>query len=219
MKSTKTLWLLAVVAMTLLGLQAAPAASAAAKFTAGGVELFNMTSFNHELTVTGSTVDCENVLFSGSTTGSSFAEQTVGPTYPIWCTAFGFAEAVVSSNGCETTFKASTSIERATVSLNGCGTGTAADKTKGIQISVVVPFFATCVVDVPEQSIERAAHYTNFGSNTIEIGIFVGGVMTDVTTSTGFCPLTTGTHSGANGATLSAEIIWGSANGVKWDAM
>jgi hypothetical protein len=218
MRNIKMLGLLAVSAMALVAFVGTTSASATA-FTSGGAgeALKHTTTQPHVFTITGAEVECETINFTGTTTAPSAGEQKVNPSYDN-CSAFGFAEAEVHENGCEFTFKAATtgSPGHATVLLHGCGTGTDPDKTKGIQITVHVPFFATCVVDVPEQSVDTAVRYTNDGVKAVTVDITANKVMADVTTSTGFCPLTPGTHSGANGGTYKGQSTITTTNGVQY---
>jgi hypothetical protein len=218
MRNMKILGLLVVSAMALVAFVGTSSASATA-FTAGGAgeALKHTLVEDHVFTITGAEVECETVNFTGTTTGTSAASQLVVPSYDN-CEAFGFAGADVIENGCEFTFNAATTAGStdATALLHGCGSESAADKTKGIQISVVVPFFATCVVDVPQQSVAKAVHYTNNGTKAVNIDVTATEVMADVTTSTGFCPLTTGTHSGANGGKYDGESTVTTTNGVQY---
>jgi hypothetical protein len=212
MRNIKMLGLLVVSAMALVAFVGTSSASATA-FTAGGAgETLNDTTLeDHVFTVTGAEVECETIDFVGTTTGVSAETQTVSPAYDD-CEAFGFAEAQVVENGCDYTFKSATtgSPGHATVNVEGC-----TDKTKGIQISVNVPFFATCVADVPEQSVDTAVRYTNL-SPGVRIDVTAKGIMADVTTSTGFCPLTTGTHSGANGGEYKGASSVNTTKGVTY---
>jgi hypothetical protein len=205
MGKIKLLGLLAVSMLALIASVGPSSASAAAQFTAGDAERFLSTTTveDHLLSVTGAEVDCESTGFFWMESEKKAPEQTLLPSYEN-CDAFGFAEAIVDTNGCELVLKAETSGEHGGLVLTGCGTGTAEDKTKGIQIEVNVPFFAKCVVDVPEQSIEKAVRYTNSGGG-VNIKFTMSNIMLDVTTSTGFCPLTTGTHSGGKGGDYVGE--------------
>jgi hypothetical protein len=200
MRNIKMLGLLAVAAMALAAFVGTSSASATA-FTAGGAgETINHTTIeDHVFTITGAEVSCETVDFNGTTAGASVSEQILSPSYDD-CEAFGFAEAEVVENGCDWLTKAATtgSPGHATKALVNC-----ANKTTGIRISVNVPFFANCTMDVPEQSIDTAERYTNLGNNAERVDYTPKVYMADVTSSTGFCPLTTGTHSGANGGTMS----------------
>jgi PII-like signaling protein len=205
MGNVKLLGMLGATALALVSFLGTSSASAAAQFTAGGAgeTLSTNTIEQHVFTITGGDVECDTTSFTGTSFGKEASEQTLTPTY-AGCEAFGFAGAIVSTNGCEFALKAGTSGEHATLALAGCGSGTAEDKTKGIQISLEVPFFATCIVDIPEQSIEKAVRYSN-AAGGMNIEFTMSKMMTDVTTSIGFCPLTTGTHSGASGGTYEGE--------------
>jgi hypothetical protein len=220
MRNIKMLGLLVVSAMALAAFMGTSLASAetAGKFTTGGPgeNIVHSETANHVFEITGATVDCETTNFTGTTTGKEQTKQTVSPSYN-GCEAFGFAEAEIHENGCELTFTATTTgvTGHADVHVEGCGTGTSADKTKGIQITVVVPFFATCIVDVPEQTVGTAVRYSET-TKPINISVTASKVMADVTTSTGFCPLTTGTHSGENGGKYTGGSSVTTANGAEY---
>jgi hypothetical protein len=212
MRKIKMFGLLAMAALALVAFVGTSSASAAA-FTAGGAgETLNHTLIeDHVFTITGSAVECETVDFNGTTTGASASELQVTPVYED-CQAFGFAEASVDPDGCRFSLKASTTGDpgHSTVLLHNCE-----KPTEGIKISVNVPFFATCVADVPEQSIDTMIKMQNVNGQ-LRIKTTGSKVMVDVTTSTGFCPLTTGTHSGANGGTYSGESALTTAKGLSY---
>jgi hypothetical protein len=211
MRNIKTLGLVAAAALILVTSIGTSSASAAA-FTAGGAgeALKHTLTDDHVITITGAEAECETINFTGTTTGASAASQSVSPSYKD-CEAFGFANAEVHVNGCDYIFKSETILsQHATASITGCGS-----PTQGIQITVHVPFFATCVVDIPEQSIANAASYLPQNKSTY-ISITASKIMMDVTKSTGFCPLTTGTHSGANGGSYNAGSAFTTTNGFTY---
>jgi hypothetical protein len=216
MRNIKMLGLLAVAAMAMVAFVGTTSAAAEkpGTFTTGGPgeELQHTELENHVLSFTGSELDCETIDFNGTSTGASAAEMSVTPVYSN-CESFGFAEAEVHENNCTFRYKATTTGTpgHATVLLHNC-----IEKTKGIQITVHVPFFATCVVDIPEQSIDTAVRYTNVNAKSVRVDWTASKIMFDVTTSTGFCPLTTGTHSGANGANYKGASTFTTTNGIQY---
>jgi len=219
MKGLTTLGLLTSVALALAALVGAPTAAATSTFTSSGSGV-NVTSTNppiqYHVFILESEAECEEVTFTGQTTGASSETLTLKPTYKK-CKAFGFANATVTTGTCSYTFKAATDAGgSATMSLSGC-----ADATKGIQIEVNVPFIAKCVVDMPHQSISGLVHYTNKTPTVTTMDIefdmtAIGGIMYDVTTSTGACPLTTGTK-GAGGY-YGVSTVTAADNNITWSA-
>jgi hypothetical protein len=212
MRKIRMFGLLAVTAMGLAAFMGTSSASAAA-FTAGGAgePFINELVEDHVFNLTGSTVECDTVDFPGTTTGTSAPAVTVNLEYDA-CEAFGFAEAAIDENGCEVSLMAATTGEpgQANIELHGCD-----NKTAGVQITVNVPFFATCTVDVPEQTIGAAARYTNTNPGG-EIDVAAQEIMVDVTTSTIFCPLTTGTHSGEEGGSYMGASRLDTLKGVHY---
>jgi hypothetical protein len=197
---------LAGVTVALMAFAGTSSAMAVGTFTASesGEALSEFPLLIYQFTFTDAIVECETAEFVGVTEGKSYKEQTLHPAFSK-CEGFGFAEANVIENGCEFTLKSTTDEnEMATFSLNGC-----TDSTKGIQFEVNVPFFAKCVVDTPEQSIASAISYLNVAFN-IDVRFFGSEIMFDATTSTGFCPLSTGTHSGTSGGHIGGESRIGS---------
>jgi hypothetical protein len=219
MKNIRTLGLVAVAAIAIVAFVGTSAASAA-KFTAGGTEaLFTNTIADHAIDITGAEVECETVSFSGTAWAGETSILTMSPSYSK-CKAFGFAEASILANGCELYFYAETEFfsNHAIGNIDGCGDGSTGAVMKGIQVSVNVPFFATCLVDLPEQAIGGAVHYTNIGGAGIAVDFTMEWINADVTTSTGFCPLTTGSHTGVNGADYDGSTGVSTAKGFQWDA-
>jgi hypothetical protein len=213
MRNIKMLGMLAVSAMALAAFVGTTSAMAEKPgtftFSKVGEELQHTELENHILAYTGAETDCATIDFNGVT--SSKTEQVVVPSYKE-CEAFGFAEAVVDTDSCVYTFNATTTDTpgHAAVNLSDCS-----NATRGIQISVNVPFFATCVVDIPEQSIDRAVRYTNVNAKSLRVDWTASNIMLDVTTSTGFCPLTTGTHSGADGGSYKGASTFTTTNGMQ----
>jgi hypothetical protein len=212
MKKIKTLGLLAASALALVAFVGTPSASAAAFTTGGAGETFTSTMItDHIFELTGGQIECNTVEFKGSSTGASAAEITLTPVYDE-CVSFEF-ENEIEENTCEITLKAATTGEpgHATVSLHSCE-----NKTVGMGFSIHVPFFATCIVDFPEQSISTATRYSNLEPGGGRVDITADSIMFDVTTSTGFCPLTTGTHSGANGGSYTGASEMDTPKGVHY---
>lgn len=110
------------------------------------------------------------------------------------------AEGVSVNTGASTCvydLQAATTSEMGEVIIEGC--------TSGIVITVS-NIFATCVVDVPNQTIPSAVSYTDDGSD-VKVKATATGVTANGITSSGLCPLTKGEHGNAlgNGATYSGE--------------
>jgi len=195
MRNIKMLGLLAVSAMAsaaLIGASPASGAYFTAEFKAGSTLSTSLVE-NHVFTVEGSKVECEEIGFEGFVESNQAQSQVVYPSYKK-CKAFGFANATVkpSSALCRFEFRAATDgAGMATVRLFGCLEA----ETKGIQIEVNIPFIAKCLVDVPEQSVASAVGYSNPTGTSVRVKATATGIMNDVTTSTGACPLKVGTNS------------------------
>lgn len=198
MKNLKMLGPLLFSALALVALVGSSTASATpATFTAsGGGEALSATISleNFKFTVEGSTAECEEASMAGETTGTSSEFLTFAPVLKK-CKAFGFTSGVtVTVGSCHITLEAGTTQGHANTPLSNCS-----DSTKGIQIDVNVPFVSRCTVDIPNQQISRAVSYTNKTPTPttmdFEIKFTATGVMNDVTTSTGLCPLKIGTNS------------------------
>jgi len=219
MKNIKMFGLLAVSAMALIAFVGTSSASAVSTFTSSGAGVKISSSGvpveNHVFTVEGSAVECEEIEFKGETTGASAETQTVTPTYKK-CKAFGFANATVTTGTCSFTFKAATDgAGMATVNLSNC-----ANSTEGIKIDVNAPFVARCIVDVPHQSVASAVSYTNStptpSTMDVTVNVTASGIMNDVTTSTGLCPLKVGTNS--TGAYTGKSTVTSADNNITWSA-
>jgi hypothetical protein len=215
MRKIRMFGLLAVSAMALAAFVGSSPASAA-EFTSGGAEsLGETTNENHVFALTNGAAECENTELTGSTSAASSTELLLNPTFTE-CEMFGFANGDVIENGCDFTLKAETtgSPGYATLNLHGCS-----DKTKGIQLLVEVPFFATCLVDIPEQSIPAAVRYSEPTGSSVRAQIIGSKIMADVTISTGFCTtiLETGTHVGDIGAIYTGISTFTTSKGLQHD--
>lgn len=164
------------------------AASAAEKFTASkvGASLSHETLVNNVFTVTGSTVKCGITRFEGVTEALESAQQTVVPGYEE-CTAFGFPS-TVDTSGCIYRFTANGDVH-----LESCSKG-------GITV-LYSSIFGKCHLLIKNQTAIKAASYANNLTEgkvgDIDITINATGLHTEVTQSTGICPLTAGTHTNA----------------------
>lgn len=220
MKNIKILGLLAVSAMALIafvGTASASAAETKGSFTAGAekAELTTRTIKAEVFKITGAEVKCGITKFVGSTEGTKGEDglfhsttQNVHPVYEE-CEAFGFKEGVsvtTAPAGCIYTLSADTTGEpeanMADVVVSGC--------TSGIIIKVS-NIFATCEVNVGNQTVHTGVSYRNTVNNGAETagGVAVKstatGITANVTKSSGLCPLTTGVHEGAKGASYEGE--------------
>jgi len=189
----------------------AASAMGAAKFTANASEetLSVEVLKQHVIKVEGSELDCEITELAGQTPGTSFTELSVTPTYG-GCVAFGLS-ATVDTNGCEFNFKAETEEgSMATLDLTGCQ-----EPSRGIQITVKIPFIAECTVDIPEQLISSAVSYQNtLSKGEIDIAITSTSLATEVTLSKGLCPLAPG----PDASSFTGESSITTKGGMTWDA-
>lgn len=193
MKHMKKLGFLAFAAMALVAFVGTASASAAS-FETGATEaaLSTTTLSQHVFTVTGTPVKCNVSKFEGETEALTATHQKVHPVYE-GCEAFGFTEGVSVNTGsaaCKYDLQAAGG-----VIVEGCASG----------ITITVSnIFATCVVNVPNQTIASAVSYANNGNNIV-VTANASEIEANVTTSSGLCPLKTGVHSGAAGATYTGQ--------------
>jgi len=216
MNNIKTLGLLVVSAMALTAFAGTTAASATSLFTMGGAgQPFTTTTLSGPtFEIEGSKVECEEETLTGETEGVATESLTLSPSYKK-CKAFGFANATVTAGTCKFTFKSSTDgAGMATVNLYNCE-----NATKGIQIDVNVPFITRIIVDIPHQSMSSAVSYTNTTPTgttmSVDLNMTATGLMNDVTTCTGPCPLQVGTNS--TGTYFKVKRVTPSG-GITWSA-
>ena len=208
MKHIKTLGLLAVAVMALAAVFGTASASAAKFTSTGGKQKLTTSKVKqHVFTVTGSTVTCEEVEFSGETPGAEATEQTVTPSYKK-CTAFGLPAEVVTT-GCTITLKAATNAAGHAEAVVG---GT---KCESITI-LAKSIFGECHVDVTPQTVTGIHYVNNASPEDITVQITASGMSDHVTKSSGVCPLTVGTHTNAS---YTGEETVQTAGGVQYDAV
>jgi hypothetical protein len=211
MKHIKTLGLLAVAVMALTAVFGTASASAVPTFTASsaGLNLETATTKEHVFTVTGSEVKCKKITFAGTTEGTDTASQAVHPTYGE-CTAFGFAASVTPTN-CKFVITADGEVH-----LVKTDTSAGAEAcTIHIEVNNAL---AKCKVTVTEQTIPKAITFIPTTTPTSELHLVINtsAVADHVTESTGFCPLTVGTHTNA---VYTGETTVKAAGGtIGWDA-
>jgi hypothetical protein len=193
MNYLKVLRLAAMAAATLTAIVGVPSAHAVPKeFHANGaVALSGVMINSHVFTLTGGSVNCNNVTFSGTAAAGGTKEtQNMVPEYKN-CKAFGFINAVVNTAGCEYEFTANL----ATMNLHGCNNG-------GINIVV-----AGCSSFVPNQAGINGITYANTGvapNRTLDVKTASNNIEANVTEANLFgCPLTAGGKH--NNATYNGE--------------
>jgi hypothetical protein len=206
MKHVKRIGLIAVAAMALVAFVGTASAAAAEEFHTGvvGAALSTKTLEKEVFSVTESPVECEVSKFEGQTEALNSETQKVHPVYEK-CKAFGFS-ATVTTTGCTYTFSSKTVSEMGAVNVTGCTTEKAGEK--GVLIKVSVPFIATCEVLIRNQNVPSAVRYTTNGSN-MKVKATGSGIASNVVTSSGGCPLTTGKHEG--GTTPAGGTYFGEA--------
>jgi hypothetical protein len=187
MKNIKTLGLLAIAAMALVAFVGTTSASATTSFTASatGKKIVETTITNHVFTTTGSNTTCTNITYTGVTEGAASGglgftstTQKVTPKYE-GCTAFGFS-ATVKNNGCEYVMNAAGSV---LITPESC------------TLTILVENgLATCHVEVTGGQTVGGITIANGAANDLVITINSSGIKSHVTKSSGFCPLTVGTH-------------------------
>lgn len=166
---------LAFVAIGTMSIIAASAAQAAEFHAEGGPNVSvtgaQTEAFKLQLTGSGATVNCTQVLFEGTLQGgtsqqTTAQEITLTPTH-TGCSAFGLA-ATVEMNGCKFTITAAGQAANTTVlDIAGCTVG------KSIQAKT-----AGCTITVPEQTgLSHAVGATNAGPpKDIEVQTTLQGI-------------------------------------------
>jgi hypothetical protein len=207
---------LAAVAGAFALLGAAPAS--ASSFTAGesGQSLSSTTLTNFVFKITGSELKCSSVKIEGKTEGSLEGGKYHNATQRIHpsgegCEAFGFSSGVsVTITGCDIVVGSSTTSGMASAEL----VDHSGQTCEGITITAT-PAFTTCTVVIQKQTVSNALSYTN-NSSKVKAKVTATGIKADVTTSSGLCPLTTGLHEGASGASLTGEVEVSASGGVEY---
>jgi len=152
-------------------------------------------------TTTAGTIECENVSYLGSMTGTTNSTISVKPSYSE-CTAFGFAGATVSTNGCEYVLFAETLISFTNLNI---------ECPEGKSIVVVAKLFGTtkCTVTIGTQTALFSTINKNAGSGTtreLRIGLNISSTLIyteDGGTGFGACSSSTKQSNGS----LSGELM------------
>jgi hypothetical protein len=221
MKHIKMLGLAAFSAMALVALLGTASASASS-FTAGaaGKKLSTKTLVKEVFTITGSSLQCSTIKFEGVTEGTlsegKFHSETqrVHPVYE-GCEAFGFTSGVsITTKGCDYIYHPNTTSTNGGDPMSNLTIVDHPGETcNGIQITSDPPF-TTCTVIIPKQTILHAIKFKNTAGGKIHIKFTATEIETNVTASSGLCPLTTGLHTGASGASYNGETEF-SAEGTE----
>src|SRR5436853_1387024 len=187
MKHLKNLGSVMVATMACIVAFGAPVAAAGDFYATGGagIALTGSQSTSHKFTITGASITCTTVTYTGTTPAATFETLELHPEYS-GCTVFGFVGATINTAGCQYIFN----INSPTVTLKSCSAG-----------AIVVTAsnaFGKCVMEVPNQS---GINGQSFGTGGPALGhdILVSSNATNIsakiTTSTGICPVSVGTHS------------------------
>ena len=193
MKHIKTLGALIVAAMALMAVVGISSASAttSGSFTAtAGKSLSTKVVKAPAFTITGSEVTCNKVIFTGSTEGAETTSQTVTPKFEE---CGGPTLFTIINNGCVIKFTATTN------QSNGHAEG----HLEGTNCTITMltkTIFGECHIELTPQTIAGVHYIADPGDpNSIIVQFTPGATLTDhVTRSTGFCPLTVGTHTNAS---------------------
>lgn len=214
---------LALVAMLALGAVVAQAASATAvtsqKFTASQYPVTlhsENTAGVEEFGTEGGVVKCNSTY--EATVSETSTTLTVTPTYSS-CSAFGFAEATVTTNGCDYIFHLTTKVSfgsesgfQAHVDISECNSSTGIQIIAGTCEAWVVPQSGLTTVDVSSMT---GVEGSTKGDLTVRPRI--GGVIFEVTKDGTACPLSeTGKKSEGTYSSSSCITVRGYAhNGSK----
>ena len=139
-RKLKTLGLVlaSVFAMSAIGASAASAAEFHSEVHPQSVSGTQTTS--HVFTTDAGTVTCKKATFSGTTSASTSATQTLTPDYNE-CTAFGFTNVPVHENGCAYIFNANGTSE--------------VECPSGKKIEITAPF---CTTSIGPQHFASGSH-------------------------------------------------------------
>jgi hypothetical protein len=205
MKHLKTIGLAILAILAVSAVSVASASAAEFHATTKGVAISGEQATSHKFTVTGSSITCTSAKFTGTTESTASPTQKVHPEY-TGCTAFGFLNATIHTEGCLYNFHTQTG----TVDLEGCTTG-------GIVVTASSGF-GSCVMDTPNQTGINGQSWATGGTSPnrdILATANATNVKVKVTTSTGICPLTVGEHT--NG-TYTGTTTMKAASGEIWYA-
>lgn len=209
---------LALLAVSVIAATACAGNASASEFEAGetGKAISATTLATHTITLTGSKVECTTTKFEGTTEWNGSETLKVHPVYE-GCKAFGFSS-TITTKGCDYEFNANT-----TSSMGGLSIIDHAGETCNGIVITTDPIGTTCTAVIPKQTLSSAVSYTN-NSGKIKVKATASEIKANVTASTGFCPLATGSHSGAGGGSYSGEseasaagttLEWWEQNAVK----
>jgi len=205
MKHLKKIGLVVAAVMAFAAFAGAASASAAEFHSSApvGTSLHAVQTTGHVFTTQGQDVTCTTATFTGEVEALTSTTQSVHPEYS-GCTAFGIANAKVETEGCKYTFHTNTGL----VDLSGCTAGF-------VNITVSIPFIATCVVHVPNQTNINGQTFTTEGTTPnrrIVVDTASTNIAASVVTSSGICPLTVGSatssYKGATTVTPASGEIW-----------
>ncbi len=168
------------------------------------------------------TVSCSTVSYTGTVGNLTATTWMLSPSYS-GCIAFGFANTVISMNGCEYLLHA----EATEGGINKGSMDIACPSGK--EVTIVVSSFGTtkCTIHIPPQTGLRTLRFTNIGTGTtreITVDLNIsgaaggGGLKYSQTAGTGFgaCSNATNTSLGSyNGlASLTGEADFGTEGHV-----
>jgi hypothetical protein len=201
---------LSAMAVLVIGVVTASAASAAPKFTSTGTPttIHGVQGTTNVFTINGGEVECSTATFEGTMTGTEAASITVHPTYG-GCLAFG-RSAEITTTGCNFVLSAS---------------GTAEIECEGTNKIIIHVPSGPCTVEVGPQMLGAASvSYTNTGTKgSTTSGVTVTANVTGITyTSTGGACGTGGSNGTYTGTVLAKG--WTNAakttqRGIWWDSV
>lgn len=196
----KYMKMLGIALVASLALTAVVASAASASFTSSSspVTISGSQTTTHTFTVEGNAVTCTSATFSSASTATPASTVSVTPVY-TGCTAFGFAGAHITMNGCK--YKFATPVSKVGTVEFDCPT----PETKATVF--VSTFLTECEVQIGEAGNNKLedVKFTNLANGDVEVDATVSGITATKTKDVGLCPLNgTGT---INNATYTGKTV------------
>jgi hypothetical protein len=202
---------LALFAVLAMGALSASAAMAADFHSENGTDTVIKGSQvgSDKFVVNAGTVTCNEATYEGIQSGATSNTVTVTPKYTE-CTAFGFVNATIHTNGCRYVFDADTNAEGFTDVTIDCSEPTEGGTTH--QRAITVTAF-NCWVTVGSQTTGNGIKYANTGSGAsrdVDVSVSLTGI-TYTQHSKTFPGCSNGTFN--NGSYTGAATVQGFATG------
>jgi hypothetical protein len=169
---------------------ASGASASAAEYhgTAVGVTVSGGQVTSHQLTLTGSTISCTTVTFDGTITATATTTLQLHPSSSGCNIASAFG-GTIDTTGCQYTFHTQTG----TFDISGCSNGGLLIEGSNV--------FGKCVLTISNQTGINGQSWATEGvapNRDVRWTTNATNIKATVTTSTGICPFTVGSHTNAS---------------------